>query len=357
MQDAFSKRRVFPTPPSIKALYWFVVLLLLVWCGCGREQALYWFFVLYRLVWCGCERAQRGDEQSSWLPFCLPCYDSFRIPLKMATETSVAKTILYLRPQAAAVEVLDIFANEPYVFKVAPPPEPVDIPIGEIPDIPSTTYLSPCNALHDHGRGSRGSTPGLYPISQTVLRLGFDSVKKPSARGFEFGSLPNSDVKVPYYSTRRVKTYVYFRIHYNFSSGALLITALDEIKVGSARLDKQQSLLLMAGTSIHCGGEFEFIVEFPDTRSCADEYERNYHKHAAKVGFPDAPYLISSREELPPIGAEHRSKAILGKGAFGEVHKALNIKDGRALAIKVLSGGGECEMKEVNIMSRLCHVS
>ena len=43
---------------------------------------------------------------------------------------------------------------------------------------------------------------------------------------------------------------------------------------------------------------------------------------------------------------EHRSKAILGKGTIGEVHKALNIRDGEGFAIKVLSGGGESEMKE-----------
>jgi len=274
------------------------------------------------------------------------------------SENSVAQTILYLRPQTSAgIEVLDILANDPYVFKVAPAPEPVDILLGGIPDPFPTTHLSPYNALHDHDRGSRESTPGLYPVSPRVLRLEFDSIKQPSARGFEFGIRPNSDIKVPYYSTKRIQTYTYFRIHYNFHSGALMITALDEIRVGSARLKEEHSLLLMAGTSIHCGAEFEFIVEFPDTSDCAEEYERNYQKYAAKVGFPNAIYLVSSLEELPPIGAEHRSKAVLGKGAFGEVHKALNMKDGLAFAIKILNGGGESEMKEVNIMSTLCHVS
>ena len=273
------------------------------------------------------------------------------------SEKSVAQTILYLRPQTAGVEVLDIVANEPYVFIVAPSSEPVDIPLGEIPNFAPTNPLSPYNALHDLGRGSRESTPGLYPISPRVLRLGFDSIENPSARGFEFGSRSNSDVKVLSYDSNPIKTNAYFRIHFNFTSGALLITALDRLKVGTVCLNKQQSLLLMAGMSIHCGGKFEFAVEFPDISNCAEEHERNYQVYAAKVGFPDAPYLVSSREDLPPIGAEHRSKAILGKGAFGEVHKALNTKDGKAFAIKVLSGGGESEIKEVNIMSRLCHVN
>jgi hypothetical protein len=102
---------------------------------------------------------------------------------------------------------------------------------------------------HDHGRVSRESTRGLYSTSPRVLRLGFKSIEPPSPRGFTFGSGPDSDVKVPYYSIDPSKNLLkaYFRIHYNFNSGALLITALNKIKVGSARLEKQQSLLLMAG--------------------------------------------------------------------------------------------------------------
>lgn len=184
-------------------------------------------------------------------------------------------------------------------------------------------------------------------------------VNPPSPRGFTIGSGLTSDVKVPYYGKKPSKNPLkaYFRIHYNFGSGALLITALDEIKVGSAVLEKQQSLLIMAGTSIHCGGEFEFVVEFPDLSNCAEEHERNYQAYAAKLGFLDAQYLLTPQAEYPPIGAEHRSVAVLGKGGFGEVHKALKNKTANSVAIKVLSGGGKSEMKEVNIMSRLRHVS
>ena len=283
------------------------------------------------------------------------------IPLKMAdTENPVAQTILHLRPQSGeAIEVLDILANEPYVFKVAPPPEPVDIPLGGIPDLFPTTHLSPYdNASHDYSRVSRESSPGIYSVCPRVLRLGFKSVNPPSPRGFTIGSGLTSDVKVPYYSKKPSKNPLkaYCRIHYNFSSGALLITALDEIKVGSAILGKQQSLLIMAGTSIHCGGEFEFAVEFPDLSNYAEEHERNYQAYAAKLGFPDAQYLLTPRAEYPSIGAEHKSVAILGKGGYGEVHKALKNKTAEPVAIKILSGGGKSELKEVNIMSRLCHV-
>jgi hypothetical protein len=278
------------------------------------------------------------------------------------SDNSVSQTILYLRPQTPeAIEVLDILANEPYRIEVALPPEPVDIPLGEIPDLFPMTHLSPySNNVHDHGRVSRESTPGLYPISPKVLRLGFDSTKKPSPRGFEFGSEPSSsDVKIPYYSKNPSKNSIkaYFRIHYNFSSGALLITALDQIKIGSAPLRKHSSILLMAGTSIHCGREFEFTVEFPDVSNCVEEHELNYQKYAAELGFSDAQYLLTPRSEFSPIGAEHRSVAILGVGSFGEVHKALNTKTAKQVAIKILNGGGEREMNEVNVMSRLCHVS
>ncbi|KAI4288218.1 MAG: hypothetical protein L6R35_002517 [Caloplaca aegaea] len=276
------------------------------------------------------------------------------------TGNSVAQTILYLRPKSdEAIEALDLEANKHYRQEVAPPPEPTDIPLDGFSETPSASHLSPRDI--GHNSVSRETTPGLYPICPTVFRLGFDSIKKPktpSARGFTFGSGPDSNVKLPYSSKNSSDTNSdYFRIHYNFSSGALLITALDTIMVGSARLKEKHALLLMAGMSIDCGGVFEFTVEFPDLSNCAEDHERNYQVYAAKLGFPDARYTATSREEDPLIGAEHRSKAILGKGTFGEVHMAMNTKNGNIFAIKILSEGGEQEMKEVNIMSKLCHVS
>jgi serine/threonine protein kinase len=67
--------------------------------------------------------------------------------------------------------------------------------------------------------------------------------------------------------------------------------------------------------------------------------------------------MPTPQAEYPPIGAEHRSVAVLGKGFFGEVHKALHTRTATHFAIKILSGGGKVEMKKVNIISRLCHVS
>ena len=169
---------------------------------------------------------------------------------------------------------------------------------------------------------------------------------------FGYDSEPESRINVPYYfrNKRKAESPNYFRIHYNFNSGALLITAIDEIRVGSVNLKMNHSLLLMPDTCIKCGGVFEFNVEFPDLIDCATEHEKNY-------GILDAQYIPTPLADDTPIGHEHLSKAIRGKGAFGEVHKALNIKDGKKFAIKILKNGGEEEMKEVRIMSSLHHVS
>lgn len=121
------------------------------------------------------------------------------------SDISVAKTIVYLRPQAtAADDVLDITANERYVIDLEPPPEPVDLPVEGIPDpLPATHLTYPSN---QNGGGSRQGTPGLYSVSRRVLRLAFDSIEQPSARGFEFGNRPNSDVKVPYYQELELRS-------------------------------------------------------------------------------------------------------------------------------------------------------
>ena len=268
-----------------------------------------------------------------------------------------AQTILHLRPQKdEAIAVLDLDENKLYRLEVAPPPEPTDIPLDGISEVPGISYLSSHETGHDSV--SRETTPGLYATCPRVFRLGFDSLETPSIRGFTFGSGPDSAVKLPYYSKKRHdKNRNYFRIHYNFKSGALMITAIDTIRIGSAVLSKHESLLLMANTSIHCGGVFEFAVEFPDLSKCAEEHERNYQEYAAKFGITDAQYLPTPGYEYPPIGAEHRSLAVLGRGAFGEVHKALNTKDGELYAIKILSEGEEQAIKEVNIMSKFRHVS
>ena len=175
---------------------------------------------------------------------------------------------------------------------------------------------------------------------------------------FGHDSKPESRINVPYYrNKRKAESLNYFRIHYNFNSGALLITAIDEIRVGSVNLKMNHSLLLMPDTCIKCGGVFEFNVEFPDLIDCATEHEQNYFRYAAKFGISNAQYISTPLANDTLIGHEHLSKAILGNEAFEKVHKALNIRDEKKFAIKILKNGGETKMKKVRIMSCLHHVS
>ncbi|KAI9837943.1 MAG: hypothetical protein M1837_002651 [Sclerophora amabilis] len=273
------------------------------------------------------------------------------------SESSASETILYLRPQTRpAIDALDIIANEPFRFEVAPPPDPADISIQGIPNpSPTDEQFPPSISLPHPGITPQESTPDLYPFSPRVFRLGFHSVQRPSSHGFEFGSGTSSDIMLSHHSMVLIQAKPYFRIHHNFNSGALMVTALDVMRVGSAFLEAHKSLLIMPNTIIHCGGVFEFKVEFPDTTDCAKQHERNYMDHASKLGFKKARYLRTPQIEYPPIGTKHRSVAILGRGGFGVVHKALRESNGRPMAIKVLSKRGGEVLKEADLMSRLSH--
>ena len=78
------------------------------------------------------------------------------------------------------------------------------------------------------------------------------------------------------------------------------------------------------------------MVEFPDLSQCAEDHKRKYEEYVAKFNLQNALYMATSREQDPPIGRLHRSKAVLGHGAYGEVHKAVHIHTGELCAIKKL---------------------
>ncbi|KAL8903400.1 MAG: hypothetical protein Q9207_003946 [Kuettlingeria erythrocarpa] len=275
------------------------------------------------------------------------------------------KAIVYLRPRTdQTIADLELEDNKDFVKSIAPPPEPADIPLDGIPESTSLTYLSPLCA-EDVRRASlsRESTPGPYTLHPLVCRLGFDTAIGPTIRGFVFGSGPDANIKMSYHGPVSELKGNYFRIHYNFESGALLITAMETIRVGALVLKKNGSLLLMAGMSIHYGSkprEFEFTVEFPDLASCADQHEVHYRQYVKRLGVPTAPYMTTLRNEDPPIGSLHKSKALLGKGTFGEVHKAVHVRNGDSCAIKILTQRDENltakhRLNEVKILSELSH--
>ena len=274
--------------------------------------------------------------------------------------------IVFLRPHTdLAIALLDVEQNQPYNKVVAPPPDPADIPLEGISGCTSVTHLSP--PVSDDLRPasiSRDSTPGPYTFHPRVCRLGFNTKISHTARGYVFGSRPGANVKMAYHGRVSQVNGDYFRIHYNFESGALLVTAMESIRIGALVLKINQSLLLMAGMSIHCGRDdhkFEFTVEFPDLTQCADQHELNYREYVERLGLPTAPYLMTLRNEDPPIGSLHKSKGLLGKGAFGQVYKAVHIQTGASCAIKLLTSKDENHsakdrLNEVKILSQLSHV-
>ena len=285
---------------------------------------------------------------------------------KMTTEVD-SNTIVYLRPQTdQAIAMLDLEDNKPYEEDVAPLPEPADIPLEGFAEPASSSHLSPRIPDElDRARISRESTPGPYAVHPRVCRLGFDTEITHSTRGFVFGSRPDANVKMSYHGDISETTGNYFRIHYNFESGALLIMAMERIRIGTIILKKDESLLLLASMSIHCGRgdqKFEFTIEFPELTQCADQHELNYREYVQRLGVPTAPYLVTLRNEDPPIGHSHRSKTLLGKGSFGEVHLAVHVRTGASCAIKLLARKDEKQstrdqLNEVKILSRLSHVS
>ena len=109
--------------------------------------------------------------------------------------------------------------------------------------------------------------------------------------------------------------------------------------------------------TIYFGKLFEFTVEFPDLSSCVEEHQRNYQKYAEGLGVPNAQYLVTPQEECMSIGVEYKSVAVIGKGGFAEVHKALHVKTANVCAIKIsMKSGDEKEIMEFKTMSKLRHV-
>ena len=259
----------------------------------------------------------------------------------MAAELE-SNVIVYLRPLTAeTMAMLDFGNNERSEFREAPQPpkEPSDIPPQKITGSTLITHLQNCtNSELDQSSRSRDSTPDPFVVQPKICRLCFDSGASDTTQGFVFGSRPDSTVKLALSGENRN----YFRIHYNLNSGALLIMAIDDIEVGHSELKPNETLLLMPNMIIKfIKNRFQFELEFPDLAQCTDEHKRSYRRYVQAIGAPDAPYLPSLRLEDPYIGNMYKSNAVLGRGGFGEVHKATHIETGDCIAIKILAPGDE----------------
>lgn len=248
------------------------------------------------------------------------------------------QTIVFLRPlNNDAIAVLNAADNRPYRVEVDPPEKPSD---QQPRDISDREVTSPGE-----------SESGCNPPFPSVLRLGFDSIEPPSLAGFTFGGLSECNFKLPLSPAE-----IGFTIHYVFKSGALMVTAgTGRITVGDSLIEKRQSLLLMHNTILTCE-TMKFSVEFPEMKDRLQAHKANYQHYSKRLQVNNARYMQLSH--LDTLSIKHyKSTAVLGKGGFGTVHLAINSKTGRSVAMKLITNSETSDMKEIETMRNLHHVS
>lgn len=295
----------------------------------------YWLALLYRVLEVLVGMAQLKKEHTTM------------------TQSILQQTICFLRPiSEEAIEVLNAIENDPYRFELAPPNKPTDQLSGEVSDedfaspVESEEHLQTHNPPNSAPTGSRDA----YQPHPFVLRFGFDSVENPSKKGFTFGDTPECQVQLPTKEARR-----YFSIHYNFNSGALLIRAHMDIRVGHKTLTSSQSLVLMPDMEITLRHrQIMFSVEFPDISHCVELHKENYRRYSMRCGLNNAPYMQTITEDHELI-AGHGCLNPIGRGGFGTVYEAINMSSGRKVALKHILGNASI-MKEVEILRELRHV-
>lgn len=289
-------------------------------------------------------------------------------------DIDLANTILFLRPlNDKSNEVVELPQNASYRVDLSFQSESklFDLEWDATPPTSPKTDSS--------NRRTREETPGFYSFTK-VLRLSFPTPRPNiedennagdqdlSRKYFQFGC-HGSHVYVP---SRKKKNgslvTAWFRIRYDFDSGALVIEALTTIMVGVTKLEKNSTTLLMAGASINCADSFNFAVEFPDLSSCLREHENNFLLYASSVERPGATYVPSSTTTTPfvPIGNGYKRVAEIGAGENSIVYSAIRNEDGQKFAIKMLRGSEKKHLSrdeeqkiraEVELKHNLRHVS
>lgn len=271
------------------------------------------------------------------------------------SDHDISNTILYLRPRTTQAAVaLALGPNQHLVETIAPPRNLGGLRSDQLRD------------LQEDASGSYGRSSDIVYVNTRVLRLGFNSPQKNARKGFLVGTESDSDIVIPYLHDQGYRSAVglsYFRIRYNFKSGALMIMAMQSIHIGVSFLFRGQALVLTTGMIITCGGDdYQYTLEFPDLTQCTTQHENNYRRYVEKLGLTDALYMATSHKEDPHIGLNHRVKARLGKGGCGIVYKAVNVHTGALVAIKKIGKDPEDkpvtdQLNEVKILSNLHHVS
>ncbi|KFY94420.1 hypothetical protein V500_03268 [Pseudogymnoascus sp. VKM F-4518 (FW-2643)] len=211
------------------------------------------------------------------------------------------------------------------------------------------------------------------------LKLGFDSNPQNASLGFVCGRfdgagstnnetnnvglgsiVPDIIIPPPSGDVGRMQ----FRIHYNLSTGVLMITDSSSrgTWVGQKRI-RRTSTTLMTGTTIYfgSGGRIGFQVYIPDHSRNQDLYQRNYRQYAELLGCTPGAYIPTPTPALQdmPLGPDYSILEYIGKGSFGTVNTVSRNKDGYIFAAKGVAGkmiGDHIEFpQEVEIMRRLSH--
>jgi hypothetical protein len=199
-----------------------------------------------------------------------------------------------------------------------------------------------------------------------AIRLGFDVEPRNGSLGFGFGRVTETSLPDIIFPNIDDISRLHFRIHYNLTSGVLMITdSSTNGTIVGGRFLRRGSMSLMAETTICCGKDdrIGFRILIPDQSRNQDVYERNYRQYAEKLGCQPSVYLPIPTPARPPIplGREYSILEGIGRGKFGLVKTVIRNRDGFVFAVKEIAGKEERGQitfpQEVEIMRKLSHVS
>lgn len=285
---------------------------------------------------------------------------------------------LYLKAITLAASVIVDLPENSELRVVAPEQSPTQV--SHSPEAPeSPAPHSAGGARFEDDTSTREPTP-CDEDDRVFLKLGFRKKPRDTSLGFVFDrfsaavstnnkpdharqGLIAPDSRIPPSSDI---SRMQFRIHYNLSSGVLMITdsSTSGTTVGQ-KLIRKDATTLMTETTIFCGsqGRIGFRVIIPDHSRHLDLYQQNYRRYAEYLGCIPNGFIPTPTPGLPdiPLGRNYSILEFIGRGSFGTVNTVTRNKDGHIFAAKGIAGkeveGYITFPQEVEIMRRLSHVS
>lgn len=121
------------------------------------------------------------------------------------------------------------------------------------------------------------------------------------------------------------------------NTGALIISAIDNILVGLEAMSQGEHSILLPNMRISCGQGHDFSVEFPVLNSeQLAEHERKWKVYANEVGRTVLSFCRTSRAETWSFGKRYCVMRVLGSGNFSEAYIAFDRDGSPVVALKVL---------------------